>query len=490
MSKKHMKQNPGLGAMNRRQLLTALGLTGAGLFLPSLGWKRNHAMAQSAAPRRVVIFVTSHGVVADTWRMTRDNPGFGNWEYAFDNNDPASFSETLRPLHGHREKLLVLEGLSQMSTLGDYYTNNHSAATQHLLTGALMVDDNNAGGPSVDQLIAREVALPGRIPSLELSSMSGLPMGGFVNSGPSQRMPTSDNPQAVFDRLFPPGSQPTNPGEEPPMPTERDLIRGARRSVLDLVADEYEAIAPRLGSEDRARLDQHRQLVRELELRVGSIAQLNCGTPPDRPSVNHQADQPTIIRAQMELAAAALACDLTRVVTIQLPELANSEFGAPPGDVHQDYAHQTNSSEVARQQMTNYNRVQADLFAHLLTTLDQYGEGDGTLLDNTAAVWVTELANGPHDLWEIPVVMGGSCGGAFRPGRYVSYPQEIANPVENPDWEANAAHAQVGLGHSHLLISLMQAMGLETDSIGATSVTTRTASNQNISLTGPLPRLS
>jgi hypothetical protein len=484
-----MKQNTGLGAMNRRQLLTALGLTGAGLFLPSLGWKRNQAKAQSVVPKRLVIFATAHGAVPETWRMTRDNPGFGNWEYPFDSSDASTFSEILRPLHPHREKLLVIEGLSQMSTLGDYSTNNHNAATQHLLTGAMMVDDNNAGGPSVDQIIAQQVAIPGRIPSLELSSMAGMAMGGFVNSAPSQRTPTSDNPQAVFDRLFPPGSTPTSPGEEPPMPTERDLIRGARRSVLDLVADEYEAIAPRLGADDRQRLDQHRQLVRDLELRVGSLAQLNCGAP-ERTGVSNNADQPSIIRAQMELAAAALACDLTRVVTIQLPEMYNSEFGAPPGDVHQDYAHQTNSSEEARTQMTNYNRIQADLFAHLLTTLDQYGEGDGTLLDNTAAVWLTELATGPHDLWEIPVVIGGSCGGAFRVGRYMSYAQDIANPVENPDWEAHAAHALIGPGHNHLLISLMQAMGLENDSIGATSVQTRTASSQTISLTGGLDRLS
>lgn len=488
---KHKKQNPGFGTMSRRQLLTALGLSAGGLFLPSLGWRKGAKAQSTTAPRRLVIFVSAHGVVPETWRMRRDHTDFGDWEYAFDDNDPSSFSETLQPLHAHRQKLLVIEGLSQMSTLADYSTNNHNAAAQHLLTCAMMQDDNNAGGPSVDQIIANEVAVPGRIPSLELSSLAGLFVGGFVNFAAGQRAPTSDNPQAVFDRLFPPGSTPTN-GEDPPEPTERDLIRGARGSVLDLVGDEYEAIAPRLGAEDRMRLDQHRQLVRDLEQRVGTFAQLSCNMPPERSNVTSNNRQLEITRAMIPLASAALACDLTRVVTIQVGQLDNDEFGAPAGDVHQDFAHQTASSPVAAQQMTNYNRVHADLFGQLMSSLDQYSEGDGTVLDNTTCLWISELATGPHELWQIPIVMGGSMGGAFKMGRYLSYAQKHMNPIENPDWEPQANFLQVGPATNHLFVSLMQAMGLDRNSIGVESVTTRPkdGSPQTINTTGPLPRLT
>lgn len=489
MTKKQHKPYMGNGTLSRRQLLTALGLTGAGLFLPSLGWRRGQAKAQAAEPiRRVVIFVSGHGVVPETWRMRRDHPDFGNWEYPFDNSDPMSFSETLRPLHAHREKLLVIEGLSQMSTLGDYSTNNHAAGTEHILTAAKMINDNTAGGPSVDQIIANAVSVPGRIPSLELASLAGFPLGGYVNIAAGQRAPLMDNPQAIFDRLFPPGSIPT--GGEPQEPTERERIRAARPSVLDLAAGEYETIAPRLGAEDRARLDQHRQMIRDLELRIGSIGELSCDAPPERPSITNNVDQLQIIRAEMELVAAAFACDLTRVATVQVAQFSNEEFGAPPGDVHQDFAHQTHSSEVARQQMTNYNRVNADLFAHLLAQLDRYTEGDGTLLDNTAAIWMNELATGPHELWQIPVVMAGSCGGKFRVGRYMSYAQDIPNPVEHPEWEPNANFPLIGPGHSHLYVSLMQAMGLPNNEIGMTSVQTRDAAARTISLTGPLDRLT
>ncbi len=483
------KHNPGFGMMNRRQLLTALGLSAGGLFLPSLGWRKGAKAQSSTAPRRLVIFVSSHGAVPETWRMPRDHTDFGDWEYPFDNSDPNSFSETLRPLHEHREKLLVIEGLSQMSTLGDYGTNNHNAATMHLLTGAMMVNDNNAGGPSVDQVIADHVKQTGRLRSLELASMSGIFLGGFVNTAASQRTPTSDNPQAVFDRLFPAGSTPTGPGEEPPAPSERDLIRAARGSVLDLVGDEYEALAPRLGSEDRARLDQHRQLVRDLEMQIGSLASLNCGAP-ERTDVDNYRDQMSIARAMVPLTAAALACDLTRVVTIQMAQLNNEDFGAAAGDVHQDFAHQTHTNANAAQQMTNYNRVQAEIFRDLLTNLDQYSEGDGTVLDNTAVLWLTELATGPHDLWQVPVVMAGGCGGGFRVGRYMSYAQNITNPIEEPGWEPAVNFPKIGPGLNHLYVSLMQMMGMERDSIGAESVQTRTASQETISLRGTLPRLS
>jgi hypothetical protein len=198
----------------------------------------------------------------------------------------------------------------------------------------------------------------------------------------------------------------------------------------------------------------------------------------------------TIARAMIPITAAALACDLTRVVTIQMAQLNNEDFGAAAGDVHQDFAHQTHTNANAAQMMTNYNRVQAELFGELLGTLDQYSEGDGTLLDNTAVLWLTELATGPHDLWQIPVVMAGGCSGGFRVGRYMSYAQNIPNPIENPGWEPAVNFPYVGPGLNNLYVSLMQMMGMERDSIGAESVQTRTESSQTISLRGTLPRLT
>lgn len=462
--------------IGRRQLLAATGLGGASLFLPSLWSPR--ARAQNAPIKRLVILTQQHGTVHDRWRMPRNYGNYGNWEYAFDDADPNSFSEILRPLHPHRANLLVIEGLSQASSLGDVATNNHNTGHLHVLTGAKMIDDMNSGGPTVDQIIAQKIAQPGRIRSLEMATRNPW-IGGMINLAARQRAPVETSPGAIFDRLFPGGSSPEQ------QPSERDRIRAARKSVLDFVANEYQQIAPKLSREDRARLDMHRELVRDLEMRVGALSALSCSAPDGVSDGN----QVQTAKAFADMTAAAFACDLTRVATIQVAELDNDEFGAPPGDVHQDFAHQTDSDDNASQQMGRYNRTHAEIFAHLIDSLKRYTDGDGTLLDSTAALWIGELATGPHDLDRIPIVMAGSAGGAFRTGRYISHALELPNPHEHPNW-GDTAQRPIGPGHSHLLVSLMQAMGLPNNEIGMTRAVTRDGTNRSIDLTGPLPRLA
>lgn len=463
-------------ALSRRQLLTATGLAGASLFLPSL-FGRGKARSQSAPIKRLVIFTTQHGPVPENWRMLRNNAGFGNWEYDFDDADPESFSRILRPLHAHRNKLLVVEGLAQSSAIENAQFNAHNGSHLHLLTSAPVMDETTAGGPSVDQVIANKVALPGRIPSLELSTNSGgLFIGGFVNAGAGQRLPTVSDPNAVFQRLFPSGA--TTGGSEP---TEADLIRLGKQSVLSLVANEYDAIAPRLNADDRARLNQHRDLVRDLELRVGSLASLDCGAQTAPGSV---ADQVARSNAMSDMIAAAMACDLTRVATLQVSQLETHEFGAPAGDVHQDYAHQALTDPNAAEQMTKYHTVEAEMFAHLVNALDRYADGEGTLLDNTAVVWLTEHANGMHYQDRIPVVIAGGCGGYFRTGRYVSFAQDQKHTLQTDQ----VRDTPIGPAHSHLLVSLMQGMGLEDNQIGMPTI--RAWDGSAVDLSGPLPRLT
>lgn len=464
-------------SMNRRNLLTALGLGASATFLPSLAGRQ--LRAQNAEPiRRLVVFVTHHGTVRENWWMRRGNQAYGNFDYAFDDGDPNSFSEILRPLHPHRHKLSVLEGLAQVSALGDVATNNHDAAHSHLLTGAQMVTGDNAGGPSVDQIIADTVAQPGRFRSLEYCTVGSPWKGGFVNQGVNERVPVESDLNAAFERLFPGG---TSPNAEP---TERDKIRMARGSVLDRARDEFDRMAPRLSGSDRQKLELHRDLIFGLEQRIATLASLSCEAPMAPPNVSGTEKIPMFF----ELAAAALACDLTRVVTVQATQLSNEEFDAPPGDVHQDYAHEADSSPEAAARMSDYNRKHAEQFASLLSALDQYADGEGTLLDNTACVWLTELATGPHDLDKIPVVMAGSCGGRLQTGRYFSFAQSNPNPHQHPNWGEGATRP-VGPGHSHLLVSLMQAMGLEDNSIGMNSTVTRDGTNRVIDLTGRLDRI-
>jgi hypothetical protein len=479
---KKRPRNPGIG---RRALLQALGLGGvASLLMPSLGGRRVHAGGTSP-PRRLLIFYTLHGTVYDTWRMRPSGePDNADWEFDLGGLGQEAFSEILAPLYDVRDRLLILDGLSMASAEGDVLTNEHSRGQAHSLTCVPVLPSGNdvvGGGPSVDQLIAAEIRRPELFASLELGVGWGSP--SVIYQGPGERLPVENNPIAVFDRLFPGGA---STGE----PTDDDRVRAAQRSVLDRTVAEFEAALPYLSPADRARLELHRDLVRDLERRLDELASISCDRP-DAPMPLPPGDMPVPFYeagkdAMFRLATAALACDVTRVVSIQMSQLFNEQIGAEAGDVHQDFAHQTAASP-GHEMMTNYHRLHATQFAELVSMLASVPDaGGGSLLDSTAVVWCNELATGSHSFLRWPVVIAGEAGGAFRTGRYVHWAPSIPTPNEHPDWQG--VEPEIGPPHQKLWVSVSRAMGVDVDSVGSTEI--ETVDGIDIDLTGPLDRLA
>ena len=467
----------------RREVLTALGLGTGSMFLPSLA-TRSARGDSPQIPRRIVFFVSEHQIVGDAWQMLRGNPDATAFQYPLDDPDPASFSEILRPLHPWRDRLLLIDGVSYLSGVRNNVGEGNGHIVSHLtaLTGAEMLSSQAAGSASIDQVIAGHVAQPGRIPSLELAC--GNPFtGGFVNTGPGARAPVERSPAAVFNRLFPADSPETDE------PTVEELVQARRENVLDFARGEYEALLPRLSTEDRHKLELHRDLVSDLQSQIAGLADVVC----ERPEHNWTGQwlSPRTIYSQMAmLTASALACDITRVVTLQVTQLTNGDFGAPPGDVHQDISHAA-TAEPAKSRMVDYNVAHTEMFVELLNLLDSFPEGNGTMLDNTLVVWMPEHAhrklevqgNGldpdygsPHNLLEIPIVLAGNAGGYFDTGRYVSLERE---PIELSFYSS-----LTGPAHNKLLVSLARAMGLDIDTAGG--VTQRSIAGRTYDFTGPL----
>jgi hypothetical protein len=63
----------------------------------------------------------------------------------------------------------------------------------------------------------------------------------------------------------------------------------------------------------------------------------------------------------------------------------------------------------------------AGKFTKLVNTFDSIQEGDKTLLDNTATMWLPELSDGAaHNLNNLPILIAGSCGGYLKQGTAVN----------------------------------------------------------------------
>lgn len=459
---------------SRRRFLAAMGLGAGSLWLPSLG------RAQGRPPRRIVFVFTQHGTVYDNWRMRRPGlPEDAEWSLDLRGAPVEDFSRILRPLHPWRAQMTAFDGLALASALGDMVFNEHFKGTLHALTGApmqrLAADRVAAGGASVDQLIARVIRRPDRLTSLPFS-VFGPVSGGAVHQAAGTPLDPEVDPQRAFERLFPGGLADDSPDDDA-------IVRAAQGSVLDLVRVEYDQLLPRLSAEDRTRLALHRDLVRDLELRLENLEQARCEAP-DEEGLDRR-DYNGAFTAFTRLTAAALACDLTRVVTIQMGQMPPDAFGGPPGDVHADFAHRSEDDPAAAEVMTLYSEQHARHLVELCEALAAVPEEGGTLLDSTLVVWCGELASGTHRLEPWPaVVLGGR--NVIQGGRYLRWPATRPNPHPYPGWVG--VSPLIGAPHNRLLVSLARLMGLGVDRVGGAELTT--VAGDRIDLTGPLPRFS
>src|SRR5690606_25814377 len=107
--------------------------------------------------------------------------------------------------------------------------------------------------------------------SLELGVTPATPNGPqdslhtVSHNGPSSRNNPEFDPREVFSRIFG-ASEPTDPGDD----TAARMAR-VRKSVLDSVKQDGEALKLRLGYDDRQRVEAHLEAVRAIEKRIDGM---------------------------------------------------------------------------------------------------------------------------------------------------------------------------------------------------------------------------
>jgi hypothetical protein len=166
-------------------------------------------------------------------------------------------------------------------------------------------------------------------------------------------------------------------------------------------------------------------------------------TPPTLQDVDLKNDDQYLQagKLQMDLAAAALACDKTRILTLQWSYSESEhlfQFLNLSGN-HHGISHDFASSGP---NYDAYNKIQtwyAEQLAYFLAKLDSYKEGDRTLLDNSVVLWASEIGESTqHDLTTMPYVLAGSAGGKIRAGRFLDF---SSNRRDNNQMLVSIAHA-------------------------------------------------
>ncbi|MEJ7732617.1 MAG: DUF1552 domain-containing protein [Polyangiaceae bacterium] len=208
------------------------------------------------------------------------------------------------------------------------------------------------------------------------------------------------SPMLAYGQLFT-GFAP--PSDEPD--PQAELEKRLRMSSLSYAKESIGSLRGRLGAADQHTLDDHLDRVRALEKQIEAIsggASPDCHDPlfagNDPPEISGDVpDQSARATLFVELVQLAFACDMTRVITIGGASVMTgtgmrNELWNDVGGLHGEVQH--GSSQAG---LDAANRWFVDVYAQVIAKLKGTVEGEGSVLDNTAALFMMEGGKGLAD---------------------------------------------------------------------------------------------
>lgn len=394
--------------LTRRDFLRNLGVSAATLpFLAGLPSLTGATLPQRR--QRVVIMFSPNGTLPNEF-----------WPDA--NESDIAFKPIMEPLAPFKKQTLVLNGVCN-KVRGD--GDSHMRGMSCLLTGSELLPGNIRGGGgspagwagsiSIDQeiknFLQKRPETKTRFGSLEFGVAvpdRADPWTRMSYAAANQPIAPVDNPYQMFGKLY---------GR---MKDRDNLV-----SILDDVREDLGKVSAKLSARDKALLDQHVTLVRNLEQELTSAdkdAKASHPMPELDPSVELVNDNtPKISRMQIDLLVNALANDMTRIATLQYMRSVGQAqmrwLGVEEG--HHSLSHDPDDKKESYEKLLKINQWFCGELAYLAKRLAETPEpmGEGSMLDNTLIVWLNELGKGnSHTLDNIPFVLVGG-GAHFKMGR-------------------------------------------------------------------------
>ncbi|MCA9151947.1 MAG: DUF1552 domain-containing protein [Planctomycetales bacterium] len=364
-------------------------------------------------PRRFAVLFMGNGINPDHWWAKQGNGS----ESA---SDELQLGQSLQPLEPIKHKVNVIHGLFNKQATG---VGIHPGQTGNILSGAaLQRGAVLRGGISVDQVLAKE--LGDATPQASIVLGCEQPITGYHETNFSMAysshiswqntaapVPMEVYPSLAFDSLFD--------------------NRGSQRmsSILDRAREHAEHIRRQVSHADRAKLDEYLTSVREVETRVqrmrdhqhkaeAKAADRNPLTL-SRPDDGLPEDIREHMRLMCDLIAMAFQTDRTRVATLLLCRDLSGLF-YPFLDVR--LAHHPASHDERSDAYERISRYYCEQFAYLAKKLDAMPEADGTVLDHSCLLFLSNMWTGSqHDSTKVPVLQAGSLCNSIATGRSLDY---------------------------------------------------------------------
>jgi hypothetical protein len=310
---------------------------------------------------------------------------------------------------------------------------------------------------SFDQVLVQRIGNHTAVPALvlgiepnELRLEDGVSMiyGSAISwAAPNKPATKEIYPSRTFDRLVGDGKG-----------------RALDKSILDAVLQDAQSIQVRVSRNDRVKLDEYLESVRDIEKRIerASKEERLEGWRPSlmkpnmpRPAENLPQNVPEHMKLMLDLIVLAFQMDKTRIATLMLNnDLSQMNFGFLPGvrgALHLDLTHNGKAPEAEAMYLKT-NQFHVQQFAYIVDRLKKIDEGGTSILDNSMLLFGSNLFDGDtHGADQMPLLLAGK-GGGLQPGRVLDY-------LGKGDENRRACS---------LYLSLMDRMGVQLERFGDT----------------------
>lgn len=418
--------------IRRRELLKGGGVA---LALPLLhGMASVQAAGTTELPKRMLVSYFAYGAYMPNGAAGIPDPIKPHHPWSWwpcRDAGPLTFNESSKPFEPLKDSVTYLQGLDHE---GGWSLGGHSSGDV-FATGADMTGAEKTNNVSVDQVAANTHGHKTRFASLTLGTEGGTGSYGrsktLSHRGPGRPIPSLHKPQEIFNRLFQPYA---GKGVE-------QVRAGLRReaSILDLMMDHSQSFSRRLGSEDRAKMDEYLESIRAIEQRVERTSKWTHEPLPEVDTkglnleVSHKEPQ-EYIRCMYDLVYLAFRTDSTRFASLMLESEQSSDSEmwnyatyvlGYKGATH-DIAHKRPADFAGK-----WDRWRAEQHAYFLKRLAETPEGDGNMLDRTVVLWGSAHPHASHSTKNYPIQIAGGNGIGLRHGKLHSFQGEKKVPLAN-----------------------------------------------------------
>lgn len=411
-------------AIQRRDILKGMTLGAGSLVLsPMLSRLQAQAAGEAVTAKRFVVVVESNGVRPEQMapegierKPRRQQPMNGPAETIDESLAGRTLPFSLEPIQKWIDKVTIVQGLSGR-VCGGGHSNNFGALGCFPTAG----ESQDIHDETIDGALAKTI--PGIFPHIGLGISKRLENSVIYNVsaiGPNKGLPTMCKPDQAYAALF---------GSVADGVAKQEFA--AKNNLLDFLKDDVKRVESRLAGPEREQLSAYLETFETLRDRQSRLNEIQHTLRENAPVTNDKytsAVETDRLDAQFDIGAAALISGLTNVMTISSAagirdfDICFTGLGLKKGKHSIGHGGGENGKTWA-ELYDMIRRYHFDLIAGLIRKLEAVPEGDGSMMDNTVIVYLSDGAEGHHSrCWEWPMVMIGNIDGKLKTGRYIDFP--------------------------------------------------------------------